>query len=172
MAVVWKALRDDHDRIKRLWAAFNKTPSGMSAMSIFEELRVHTTIEEELVYPALRDIAPQLADRSEDDHADQNDLMAEIEETDPSDPKFMKLMRALERDFLAHIMMEERDVFPLLRQRPGFDPFALGADAFAMRQELIADRPPSANKVRLLALTGWGSDGGKNNPGWGANAGW
>lgn len=172
MTVISKALLDDHDRIKRLFAAFNRSPSTYSAMNVLEELKVHSTIEEEIVYPALRDTSPGLADRAENDHADVNDLIAEIESRDPSDPTTMKLMAQLERDVLAHVAMEEKDIFPLLRQRPGLDPLDLGREHFAMRQELLAEREPVRSDSRLLANTGWGGAGKESNAGWGGNAGW
>ncbi len=170
MTVISKALLDDHDRIKRLFAAFNRSPSTFSAMNVIEELKVHSTIEEELVYPVLRETAEDLADEAEGDHADVSDLIAEIESRDPSDPLTMKLMGQLERDMMRHIAMEERAIFPLLRQRPGLDPLDLGREQFAMRQELIAERTPAPSSSKSLANTGWG--GSSNNSGWGGNAGW
>jgi hemerythrin superfamily protein len=172
MTVIAKALLDDHDRIKRLFAAFNRSPSTMSAMNVIEEIKVHSTIEEELVYPVLRETAEDLAEDAEGDHADISDLIAEIESRDPSDPLTMKLMGQLERDFLSHIAMEERAVFPLLRQRPGLDPLDLGREAFGLRQELIADRGPSPSDSRLHANSGWGGAHKGSNAGWGGNAGW
>ncbi|MDQ4133063.1 MAG: hemerythrin domain-containing protein [Actinomycetota bacterium] len=170
MTVISKALLDDHDRIKRLFAAFNRSPSTFSAMNILEELKLHSTIEEELVYPVLRETSAGLADQAENDHADLSDLIAEIESRDPSDPMTMKLMRQLETDLMAHIAMEEKNIFPQLKQRPGLDPLDLGREHFAMRQEMLADRDPMRSDSRGLANTGWG--GSSNNAGWGGNAGW
>jgi hemerythrin superfamily protein len=172
MTVISKALLDDHQRIKRLFIAFNRSPSTKSAMNVLEELKVHTTVEEELVYPVLRDTAEGLADQAENDHADFSDMIAEIESRDPSDPITMKLMRQLETDVMAHIAMEEKNIFPLLKQRPGLDPLDLGREAFGLRQELIADREPVRSDSGLLATTGWGGADRGSNPGWGGNAGW
>lgn len=172
MTVIAKALLDDHDRIKRLFAAYNRSPSTFSAMNVLEELKVHSIIEEEIVYPVLRETAAGLADQAENDHADVNDLIAEIESRDPSDPMTMKLMRQLEADVMKHITMEEKTIFPQLKQRNGLDPLDLGREHFAMRQELIADRDPLRSDSRGLANTGWGGAHGAANPGWGGNAGW
>ena len=155
MTVISKALLDDHDRLKRLFAAYNGSPSPSSATHVIEEIKVHSTLEEELVYPVIREQDPDMADAAETDHADVADLMAEIESRDFGDPLTKKLMGQLERDVMRHIAEEERAIFPMLKQRPGFDPLLLGAEAFGLRQELIAERPQPDPIARKLAGTGW-----------------
>src|SRR3712207_634481 len=74
MTVISKALLDDHDRLKRLFVAFNRSPSPRTAMHLIEEMKVHSTIEEELVYPVIPEQDPNMADSAEADHADVADL--------------------------------------------------------------------------------------------------
>ncbi len=59
----------DHNRVRGLFARFRKahknddTPAmGELADKIFEELEVHTAIEEQIFYPAVHDLSEELAE--------------------------------------------------------------------------------------------------------------
>ena len=139
MAIITKVLYDDHKRVERLFARYSKGESSLIDM-IIDELELHSTIEEEIVYPALAEIDPAKAEESQQDHDEVKDVIAEIQDLEPGDPGLTKLMRRLERLVTGHVEREERDVFPLIKERLYHEGFEMGAQAFALRQEILASR--------------------------------
>ena len=172
MAELTKVLRDDHQRIKRMLDEFNAaTPVNKSlALAIVDELKIHSTIEEELFYPLLRDrVDPGQADASEEEHHLMDQLAATIEETDDDDPDLISTVEQLRTVVLQHMKVEEA-LFPRMSADLTDDLTNLGPAAFRMRQELLQDVPERSAKPvgDLLANTGWG---GPRRPGL-SNAGW
>ncbi len=61
-------LKDDHKRIRRLFRDFQKAgenataTKGRLAAKIIEELTVHTYLENEVMYPEVRRLLPELED--------------------------------------------------------------------------------------------------------------
>src|SRR6202012_4526946 len=90
----------DHRNVKKMFKEFEplaeskaKTAAAKRrqlADQICHELKVHTQIEEEIFYPALREAikAEDLLDEAEVEHASAKELIAQIEEGDETDPKW------------------------------------------------------------------------------------
>ncbi len=81
-------LTGDHSQIKRLfnqWSHHGGTEPGMeTALAITGLLKIHTTLEEEFVYPVLMNIDEGLAKQSLREHAEAGEIVASIEAM-PSD---------------------------------------------------------------------------------------
>lgn len=174
MAVITKVLMDDHQRLRRMFRGFG-WGSFDQAMGICDELIIHTTIEEELVYPTVRDeIDDHLADQAEDEHEQAKQLMTQIWELQRDDPALINMMRKLQDAVFKHLDMEEKVMFPKLDQQPSDDIYELGRQAFALRQELLAVKPNRGSyQMGLTANTGWGkgANTGRNRS-YTANLGW
>ncbi|HSH23838.1 MAG: hemerythrin domain-containing protein [Actinomycetota bacterium] len=160
MSDITKVLLDDHARVKRL---FLRTAQGTedyeAALDVCDELVIHATIEEELVYPALREVNPHAADESEEEHEEVKELIAEIQDLDPDDPALRSMVLQLKRAFMRHVEKEEEVVFPQIDQAFPDQLLEMGSQAFAMRQELLAERQPRLDKMKsLTANTGWGAN--------------
>ena len=156
MSEITKVLRDDHARIKRLFLRASQEPENLEiALDVCDELTIHSTIEEEVVYPALRQLNAGLADEAEDDHEEAKELIAEIEDLDPDDPAVDAMLLQLKRSVLAHVEREEKAIFPVL-ERGLSNQLELGSEAFALRQELLQKRPPRRTTMRTeTANVGW-----------------
>lgn len=175
MAEITKVLIDDHLRVKRLINSYEANPGRADiALQICDELRMHATVEEEIFYPALRDaVDERAADELEDEHAQVDELIAEIEEMEPGDPRLDRAIRVLKTAFLAHAEKEERQIFPKANTAMAVDLLDMGREAFARRQELLAERMEDSGYRRDLvgmANTGWRGrphlKGGTANTGW------
>lgn len=170
MSDVTKVLMDDHRRLRRMLLQ-NPAASMDVALDICDELTIHSTIEEELVYPALRNVDPGLADESEAEHDEFKELMAAIEELEPEDhDELMRLMRELKGAVERHIEMEERVAIPKLNATLADQLLEMGSEAFAMRQELLGQRRERKHSPPPLANTGWLKRNrvpGTANTGWG-----
>lgn len=115
-------LQHDHNEVRALLARFDQTEAdqrGELFREIVNELARHETAEEIIVYPTLRDVAPQSdqiaqARLAEEEQAEQ--LMAAMEDMDPTSSEFLESFRRLRGEVEEHASNEERDVFPRLRQ--------------------------------------------------------
>lgn len=159
MSDITKVLRDDHARVKRLFLRANQSSEDVTlALDVCDELTIHATIEEELVYPALRELDAELADHSEEEHEEAKELIAEIEDLDPDDPAVRQLMVQLKKSVMKHVEEEETKVFPLLERGYPDQLLEMGSQAFAMRQELLGARPPRRSPAKpATANLGWGN---------------
>lgn len=157
MSDITKVLRDDHARIKRLFLRANQEPDNLDiALDVCDELTIHSTIEEEIVYPALRQLNSGLADEAEDDHEEAKELIAEIEDLDPDDPAVDAMMTQLKKSVLRHVEREESTIFPVIERGLPDQSLELGSQAFALRQELLHQRPPRRNALKTqTANVGW-----------------
>lgn len=158
MSDITKVLRDDHARIKRLFLRAEQSPDELDiALDVCDEITIHATIEEELVYPALRELDASLADEAEDEHEEAKELISEIEDLDLDDPAVHTLMRQLKKAMMHHVEEEESRAFKVLEQGLPDQLLEMGSEAFAMRQQLLADRPPRRGVQKPeTANTGWG----------------
>lgn len=157
MSDITKVLRDDHARIKRLFLRANQASEDVSiALDVCDELVIHATIEEEIVYPALAELDSRLAEEAEDEHEEAKEIIAEIQDLDPYDPAVAGLMVQLKKAVMRHVDKEEKVVFPVLERGLPDQLLELGSQAFAMRQELLGARPPRRSTLSTqTANVGW-----------------
>lgn len=89
-------LTADHKEVKALFKAYKQLVEAdgddeekeQLALQICTKLTVHATVEEEIFYPAAREVLEDdedLADEAEVEHASAKDLIAQIEESVPAD---------------------------------------------------------------------------------------
>ncbi len=84
------------------------------ALKICLALTVHTQIEEEIFYPAVREAIEkaELIDEAIVEHAAAKQLIAEIEEMDPADELYDAKVKVLGEQVRHHIEEEEDKLFP------------------------------------------------------------
>jgi len=161
MADITKVLIDDHLKVKRLMTTYEQSPWRLDlALAVCDELTMHSTIEEEIFYPALRDaVDGRLADESEDEHAQLAEIVAAIEDMDPGDAGLERTMRMLRAAFTDHIQKEENVLFPKANVELANELLDMGREAFARRQELMGARQGETwlpkHGVPGMANTGW-----------------
>jgi hemerythrin superfamily protein len=122
-------LRSDHDTVRDLFEQFESAKeSGNTgtmpqlAEQIFHELEVHTAIEEEVFYPAARDVggeAESLVLEGVEEHHVVDVLMNEIRGLDPSAEEWAAKMTVLIENVEHHAEEEEEELFPKLREAFG-----------------------------------------------------
>ena len=124
-------LKSDHQEVKQLFTRFQRA-SGSSekerlAEKICTELKLHTRLEEEMFYPAVREAISdrELVAEAEVEHASAKDLINQIEATSPSEERYDALVNVLAEYVRHHIEEEEGEMFPQAR-RSELDLVALG----------------------------------------------
>ncbi len=169
MAHLTRFLMQDHARIFRCLDASAKDPSHLpTALAACDEIEAHMTIEEEIVYPILRDeIDGREADESEKEHDQAKEIVREIRDLEPGDPALSHLMMQLKQTVAEHVDHEETDVIPRLHEHLLGREWDLGRVAWGLRQDLVGDspRPKSIAAARKVPNAGW-TGGNVANAGW------
>jgi hemerythrin superfamily protein len=89
------------------------------AARLFDSLIAHSVLEEQLLYPEARSVAPDLVDGSLEAHREMRELMDELRHTDASQVQFDHLIDQLHRLVLQHVGDEEKHLFPRLQEKLG-----------------------------------------------------
>ena len=116
------ALLEDHRKVNKLFGDFEKAKTSEEkaeiARTVCNELTVHATLEEELFYPAVREIDPEkfgdLLDEAKVEHATAKDLIAQIQSMGPDDELFDAKVTVLGEYVKHHVKEEEEELFPKL----------------------------------------------------------
>jgi hemerythrin-like domain-containing protein len=117
-------LKQDHKEIRRLFREFEKTGDGAVKRKgklvdqILEALTVHTYLENECMYPRVRELLPDLEDdvlESYEEHHVADVLCVELAAMDPDDERFDAKTTVLIESVSHHIDEEEQDWFPQVR---------------------------------------------------------
>jgi len=123
-----RILKDDHRRAEKLFVRFEKTgPRSKSAKAnivarMIKELSIHTAIEEEVFYPAIRLGVPKASDYvldSLEEHHLVKWLLAELDGMTPDDERFDAKVRVLISNVRYHVGEEESELFPEARTALG-----------------------------------------------------
>jgi hemerythrin superfamily protein len=158
-------LREDHKEIKKLFREFKgagdnaRATKGRLVNKILEMLTVHTYLENEVVYPRVRELVPELeADilESYEEHHVADVLSMELMAMTPEDERFTAKAMVLIESVEHHIEEEETGWFPKLREAVGRTELReMGARLEELRP--VAPRMPSqpgALKKAVDALIG------------------
>ncbi len=136
-------LKSDHRNVEGLFERYekskNKNVKWKLAHEICLELSVHTTIEEELFYPAIRDtVDEEIHDEAYVEHDGAKALIAEILAGMPDDDFFDAKVKVLSEMIKHHVKEEEqRDgMFAQAKDDGDVDLVALGAAMAARKKEL------------------------------------
>jgi hemerythrin superfamily protein len=111
-------LEEDHQEVEGFFDEYeNLEDAGEKesmALKICLALTVHTQIEEEIFYPAVREAIerPELIDEAIVEHASAKQLIAEIEEMDAGDELYDAKVKVLGEQVLHHVEEEEDELFP------------------------------------------------------------
>ena len=127
-------LTADHKRVKTLFSEFDKlkqkgSDEQKSAIveQICNELKIHTELEEEIFYPAVRQAIDDsdLMDEAIVEHAGAKELITQLEEASPDDDLYDAKVTVLGEQIDHHVKEEEGDMFPKARKAK-LDTEALG----------------------------------------------
>ena len=116
-----RLLIEDHREAKALFAAYESAEGDHDKKALADEictgLSVHMQIEEEIFYPAARAAIDddKLFDEASVEHTSCKQLVAEIQDMEPSDPLFDAKIKVLGEYISHHVEEEEKEMFPKSR---------------------------------------------------------
>jgi len=141
----------DHRAVKKMFKDY-ETLTGSRARSaaqkkmdlarqICHELTVHAQIEEELFYPALREVMKEadLLNEAEVEHGSVKDLIAQIEAMDEAGEMFDARVKVLAEYVEHHVKEERNEIFPKARAARKLDLVAMRDELEARKEELMAE---------------------------------
>lgn len=157
-------LQEDHKSVQKAFRQFSRMDheEDTEAMrALVEEtchaLEVHTTLEEELFYPALREMIAEdqadLLEEAEVEHGSAKQLIAALQELQPGDPKYVATFTVLGEYVKHHIEEEESEIFKQARKAK-LDVEALGEEMRARREALMGEGEESETGEGRSAKTG------------------
>jgi len=118
-------LKNDHKEVRKLFKQFQSAGEGATkrkgeiVKDIIEALTVHTYIENEVMYPEVRKLLPDLEDdvlESYEEHHVADVLCAELYAMKPDDERFDAKTTVLIENVTHHVEEEEQDWFPKVRE--------------------------------------------------------
>jgi hemerythrin superfamily protein len=121
-------LKEDHKEVRRLFREFESAGENATATKdrlakkILEELTVHTYIENEVMYPEVRKLLPNVEDdvlESYEEHHVADVLCMELAAMSPDDERFEAKMSVLMENVKHHMEEEEEEWFPKVREGLG-----------------------------------------------------
>ena len=114
-------LEADHATLRRLLrrgssAAVAKRADVLKELK--QALQSHERMEEEVFYPALKEnpATSRLVMDNTMEHQVVDEILGEIEQTDPSDPEWTDRFAAVRANLEHHAGEEETDLFPVVRK--------------------------------------------------------
>jgi hemerythrin-like domain-containing protein len=116
------ALKAEHQATLRLFDALEATGDGATAKRnmllshLKHALMKHSIEEENVIYPALRDIGQaEGADALNKEHGYVKQYLYDLGNTPSNSPEWMAKVREFRADLESHIAEEENRLFPMLR---------------------------------------------------------
>jgi iron-sulfur cluster repair protein YtfE (RIC family) len=149
-------LREDHKEIKRVFREFERNKDGTTTQRrrlvqrMIRLLTEHTHIENEVMYPRVRELLPDLEDdilESYEEHHVADRIIEELAVLHPGDERFNAKTMVLIESVRHHMQEEEDDWFPRVREGLGRNTLQeLGAEMKKARKD--APEPPGPGPLQ------------------------
>jgi hemerythrin-like domain-containing protein len=138
-------LTADHREVSDMFEQFEnlsdraKATKAKLTEKICNALIAHTTIEEEIFYPAVREAVKDedMVDEAVVEHASAKDLIQQLQEMNPDDDLYDAKVKVLSEQIEHHVKEEEEEMFEKAR-KSGLDMIQLGQEMAQRKQEILA----------------------------------
>jgi len=135
-------LKEDHKKVKGLFEEYEDATARKQqeiAETVIHELDIHAALEEELIYPAIREEIDEddLMNEANEEHHLVHVLIAELKNLDPGDEIFKAKFTVLGELVKHHVKEEEGEMFPKA-QKADIDWEKLGAAVTERKEQLTA----------------------------------
>jgi len=143
-AAAIEMLKEDHAKVKKAFKEFETVDRSDTetcrqlVQTVCEDLKVHTTLEEEIFYPAVREAIEDedIMNEASVEHETAKMLIEQLENMEPDDPNYYATFTVLGEYVMHHVKEEEGEMFPEAK-KAGVDMEALGQRMQERRSELM-----------------------------------
>lgn len=144
-------LDSDHRAVKKMFKDYEELAGSRArsasqkkmdlARQICHELAVHAQLEEEIFYPALREVLKDtdLLAEAEVEHQSAKELISQIESMGEADEMFDAKVKVLGEYVDHHVKEERNEIFPKARSARKLDLFAMRDELETRKEELMAE---------------------------------
>ena len=140
-------LLQDHREVEQLFSQIEASGGAgpdEAVQEVVRELSVHAAIEEQVLYPAVREKVPggdELADHAIEEHQAVKELLAQIDGSDGDAAERRSLLARLMREVRSHVEEEEAELFPQLQAAFGPQEQQEMGQAMAEAKKMAPTRP-------------------------------
>jgi len=160
---VQQLLHEDHERVADLFFQFSQTDEESEqetiVKDIIKELFVHASVEEEIVYPAVRkevEDSEDMMDEADTEHHMIKILLAELSTMKADDDFFKAKVTVLAELVKHHVEEEEKEMFKEIHDSD-IDPEELGKKMAKRKEDLEAMPVPKIDpEINSLSLKAGG----------------
>lgn len=136
-------LKQDHENVRLMFEEFEKADEDRKfelAATICQALTVHSTIEEEIFYPQVREAieAEDMMLEAEIEHDTVKNLIERVQEGEVDETQLSAMIKVMNEYVNHHVNEEQRRMFPRVK-RSEIDLEALGRELLARKTELEAE---------------------------------
>ena len=139
-------LKEQHDKVRKAFKQFEKLDredaeaQQQLVQTTCEDLKLHTTLEEELFYPAAREAIDDedLLNEAQVEHETAKMLIEQLENMGADDPNFHATFTVLGEYVVHHAKEEEGEMFPQVK-KTDVDLEELGARMRSRMEELMGE---------------------------------
>ena len=144
-AAAIEMLKEDHAKVKKAFKEFESMDRSDTetcrqiVQTVCEDLKVHTTLEEEIFYPAVREAIEDedIMNEASVEHETAKMLIEQLENMEPDDPNYYATFTVLGEYVMHHVKEEEGEMFPEAK-KAGVDMEALGQRMQERKSELLS----------------------------------
>jgi hemerythrin-like domain-containing protein len=137
-------LKEDHAKVKKAFKEFENMDRSDTetcrqvVKTVCEDLKVHTSLEEEIFYPAVRAAIEDedIMNEAAVEHETAKMLIEQLENSGPEDPQYFATFTVLGEYVMHHVKEEEGEMFPQAKKAE-LDLDALGEQMKARKEELV-----------------------------------
>jgi hemerythrin superfamily protein len=151
---ITELLHEDHQKVYDLFFKFDEAEKGSEKERILKqilmELYVHSAVEEEIVYPAVKEEgsdAEDLTEEAETEHRMVKYLMAELSNMKSSEDLFEAKVTVLCELVKHHVREEEKEMFEKLRESDANEELSRRV---MERKEALMNKPMPSMKANLM----------------------
>jgi hypothetical protein len=149
-------LKADHEAVSELVEKYERGKERMDgdrktalAQKICEELQVHTQIEEEIFYPAVRehcDGADDLLAEAEVEHGSIKELIEKVQSEAADDELYDAQVKVIGEYVKHHVKEEQNKIFPMVR-KADLDLKELGQQLMERKHELKGEEEEGESRT-------------------------
>jgi len=142
-------LKADHQKVKGLFSQFESAGEDQKPdifKEIVKELQVHTKIEEEIFYPAVKKLDSELAVEAEEEHNIVDWIISQMKKLKPDDEHYEAKFSTLKENVEHHIEEEEKEMFPEAEEKLGGQLDALGKKMMERKEALMKRATSTASR--------------------------
>ena len=146
-----RLLKQDHREVEKMFDEYEQLDSDSEKLALFNQialaLKVHTQIEEEILYPESRgEVEDDLVDEAYVEHDSAKKMIAEIEAMNPGDEFYDAKVKVLGEYIKHHVKEEEQPGGFFAQAKKGDEDLdEMGERMKARKEELMAKMGAKVN---------------------------